>query len=87
MEERANLWALARTLSPSQYDVLWLRYAEALSIQEIARVTRKSQVHVRVTLYRARVAMAKKLEADVEGESMGQPRIGGRGSFVETEGV
>jgi len=87
VEERANLWTLARTLSPSQYDVLWLRYAEAMSIQEIARVTRMSQVHVRVTLYRARAAMAKKLEADAGGESMGRPRIGGCSSFVETEGV
>ena len=86
-EDRAGLWNLARTLSPNQYDVLWLRYAEGLSIQEIARAIRKSQVHVRVLLYRARANMAKRLQVPAEGDCLDRSGNGRRGSLVETGGV
>jgi DNA-directed RNA polymerase specialized sigma24 family protein len=47
---------------------LWLRYAEDLSTREIARVLGKSQVMVRVTLFRAREALAAHLRsADAPG--------------------
>ena len=50
-----NLWARARhCLKPAQYEVLWLRYAEELSIGEIAEITRRSPLHVRVLLHRGR---------------------------------
>lgn len=55
-----KLWALAeRTLSPDQQTALWLRYAEDMSIGEIAKVMGKSQVGVRVSLFRARQTLAK----------------------------
>ncbi|MHC4218896.1 MAG: RNA polymerase sigma factor, partial [Planctomycetota bacterium] len=54
-EQCRQIWALAdRILPESQRTALWLRYAEDLSTREIARVMGKSQVMVRVTLFRAR---------------------------------
>jgi RNA polymerase sigma-70 factor (ECF subfamily) len=53
------LWETAeRVLTESQRTVLWLRYAEELSNRDIARVLGKSQISVRVTLFRAREALA-----------------------------
>ncbi|MHC4748986.1 MAG: RNA polymerase sigma factor [Planctomycetota bacterium] len=60
-ETRQSLWAVARALSENQYQALWLRYAEDMSIKEISQVLRKSQVNVKVILYRARVNLAKRL--------------------------
>jgi len=60
-EQRESLWALAAQLSEGQYQSLWLKYAEDLPIKEIARVMGKSQVCVKVLLYRARLNLAKRL--------------------------
>lgn len=57
-EASQNLWATAKELSPSQYEVLWLFYAEGMSIKEVAKVLKKSQVTVRVQLHRARLELA-----------------------------
>lgn len=71
-EQRTRLWALAqRTLSADQHTALWLRYVDGLSIQEIAYILGKSQVGIRVSLFRAREALARHLQA--EGESAGHP--------------
>lgn len=68
-ETQQGLWALARSLSMNQYQVLWLKYAQDMSIKEIAKVMRKSQVNVKVLLYRARINLAKKLQnVDVENQ-------------------
>lgn len=54
-----RLWLLAKeTLSEEQQTALWLRYAEELSIGEIARVMGKTQVGIRVSLFRARQMLA-----------------------------
>jgi|SRR5262245_4872450 len=54
------LWELAETkLNQDQRTALWLRYAEDLSIGEIATVMRKSHVGVRVCLFRARQSLAE----------------------------
>jgi RNA polymerase sigma-70 factor, ECF subfamily len=63
-DEQGSIWHLARTLKPRQYEVLWLRYAEGLSIEETARVTRLGRIHVRVLLHRARVQLARRLRPD-----------------------
>jgi len=64
-----SLWARAKSLSRNQYEALWLRYAEDMSIREIAKVMGKSQVNVRVLLYRARMNLAQRLnEAMVNDE-------------------
>ncbi|MCP5102556.1 MAG: sigma-70 family RNA polymerase sigma factor [bacterium] len=60
-EEDKNLWAAARTLQHHQYQALWLRYTENLSVKEIAVVMKKSRVSVRVLLHRARLNLAKQL--------------------------
>lgn len=62
-QSNPSLWALAKTLSKNQYEALWLRYAEDMSIKEIATVMAKSQVSVKVLLYRARVNLAKNLKS------------------------
>jgi RNA polymerase sigma-70 factor (ECF subfamily) len=56
-----NIWQVAGTLKPSEYEVLWLRYAEEMSIKEIASAMKKSLVGVRVLLHRSRLKLGKKL--------------------------
>lgn len=57
-----DVWSLARsTLIESQYTVLWLKYGEGLSIQEIASVLNRTQIGVRVHLHRARSKLAKEI--------------------------
>lgn len=54
-EWRQELWAIARRiLGQEQYDIVWLRYVEGMSNEEIARVTGRSSVSVRTLLHRAR---------------------------------
>jgi RNA polymerase sigma-70 factor (ECF subfamily) len=68
-ETQQSLWELARGLSLNQYQALWLKYGQDMSIKEIAMVLRKSQVNVKVLLYRARINLAKRLQnVDVENE-------------------
>lgn len=61
-EERDNLWALAAgTLSDNQYTALWLRYAEEMSVKEVARAMNKTRTHVKVLLFRGRANLGRKL--------------------------
>lgn len=54
-DEFAHVWRLAEaTLNAEQLTGLWLRYAEDMSISDIATVLRRTQVGVRVMLFRAR---------------------------------
>ena len=63
-EERENLWQLAhRRLPESQFQALWLRYPEDMSVAGIARVLGKTQTHVKVLLFRARNALGRELKA------------------------
>jgi len=61
-EQRESLWAKVAELPGSQREALWLRYAEDMSVKEIATTMGKSQVCVKVLLYRARVYLAKQLK-------------------------
>ena len=61
-EQRLSLWARAMELSESQYQVLWLKYAEDMSVKEIAKVMGKSQISIKVLLYRARAGLAQRLQ-------------------------
>jgi RNA polymerase sigma-70 factor (ECF subfamily) len=56
-----NIWGLARTLGPSEYEALWLRYAEAMPVNDIARAMGRTQVGVRALLHRSRLKLGKKL--------------------------
>ncbi len=59
-EACARIWDAADQLLPdAQRSALWLRYAEEISISEIARILGKSQVGVRVLLFRARRTLAE----------------------------
>ncbi len=58
-----NLWERARRiLSPREFEVLWLRFAEEQSTADIARVMSLTQIHVKVIVHRARHRL-------LEGES------------------
>lgn len=61
-EQQESLWAKAAELPDSQREALWLRYAEDMSVKEIALAMDRSQVCVKVLLYRARIGLAKRLK-------------------------
>lgn len=51
----SDLWQRAQAiLSPDAYRMLWLRYAQGLSVREIAAELERSSVAVKVMLFRAR---------------------------------
>jgi RNA polymerase sigma-70 factor, ECF subfamily len=60
-DDHDDLWRVARTLKREHFEVLWLHYAESLSIQQIAGVLRRTPLHVRVRLHRARLMLARRL--------------------------
>jgi RNA polymerase sigma-70 factor (ECF subfamily) len=87
-ETQQSLWALARGLSMNQYQALWLKYGQDMSIKEIAMVLRKSQVNVKVLLYRARINLAKRLQnVDVENEVQVNTSSKEILSFMKVEGA
>ena len=56
----SDLWAHARrVLGPREYEVLWLRFAENLSVAETARVVGLTQTHVKILVFRARHTLMK----------------------------
>lgn len=67
-EERSRIWALvAEHLTSDQQTAVWLRYMEDMAIAEIARVMGRTQVGVRVMLFRARNTLAEVLERTEDG--------------------
>jgi RNA polymerase sigma-70 factor, ECF subfamily len=56
-----GLWEAAVTLGGNQYRVLWLRYGEDLTIEEIAASIGKSRLAVRLLLHRARTNLMKRV--------------------------
>ena len=60
-QERKNVWNLARTLKPGEYQALWLRYAEGLPVKDIAKAMNKSQIGIRTLLHRSRLKLGPKL--------------------------
>ncbi len=75
-DEGRSLWELAaRNLRVEERSALWLRYADDLSIEEIARILGRPRVSVRVLLFRARERLAGALEAaSGRGTCAGEPR-------------
>lgn len=63
-EESRELWRLARTLKPRQYQVLWLRYGEGFSVSEIAAIMGIHSLHAKVLLHRGRLRLAGLLGPD-----------------------
>lgn len=65
----AEVWQIAReSLDDSVFEIVWLRYAEDMEPKQIAHVTGKTAVGVRVALHRARQRIADAI-GDVETES------------------
>lgn len=60
-ENYKSIWNTAQTLQQYQYEALWLRYVEDMSVKEIAKVLKKTQIHVRVLLHRARLNLIKRI--------------------------
>jgi RNA polymerase sigma-70 factor (ECF subfamily) len=58
-----GLWDAARGLGESRFRVLWLRYGEDLSIEEIAAVLGRTRLAVRVLLHRARAALIERVDS------------------------
>ena len=56
-----GVWDAARTLGPDRYRVLWLRYGEDMTVEEIAAVLGRSRLAVRVLLHRARTSLVGRL--------------------------
>lgn len=71
-EDAKNLWNIAQTLQSNQYQVLWLRYMEELSLKEIALVMKKNRVHIRVLLHRARLNLIKQLNPSASSKEIGK---------------
>jgi len=57
--DSARLWELAGTLHRKHFRALWLRYAEEMSVDDIAAAMGKSRVAVRILLHRARTNLMK----------------------------
>ncbi len=69
-EESQNIWELAAKLPKKEYEALWLYYAEEMPIKDIARVTKKSPITVRVLLYRARLKLAERIDKTAFSNSL-----------------
>lgn len=72
-EEARNIWNSARKLKQKEYKALWLHYGEDLSIKEMAKVMKKTQISVRVLLHRARLNLAKTLSQSAPSEKLAGP--------------
>lgn len=65
-EDSRELWRFARRhLKDIQFQTLWLHYVEDMSVAQIAQVLRKTRVHVKVLLFRARQTLARELRGTV----------------------
>lgn len=64
-EDRALLWTAVARLPEAQREVVRLRYWRELTIDEIARATRRSSGAVRVLLHRARGRLQHLLKKDL----------------------
>ena len=66
---RNNLWVTAkRALSSDAYTALWLRYAEDLSIKEVAATMGKTESWTKVTLMRSRERLRPQLDREARVE-------------------
>ena len=69
--EEGSIWAAAQDiLSEGAYTSVWLHYGEGQTVKEIARIMGKTVTGVKVTLFRARRALAAGLDPKLVSESM-----------------
>ena len=55
------LWDVAKDLGPDSFTVLWLRYKEDMTTDEISKIMNKTKTTVRVLLHRSRIRLAKQI--------------------------
>lgn len=73
-EDGQALWRCARGVLPeAQFQALWLRYAEDMTVADIAQVLRKTQTHIKVLLFRARRMLGEELERRRAEERLPEP--------------
>jgi RNA polymerase sigma-70 factor (ECF subfamily) len=59
-DRQKNLWDRVRAILPArQFEILWLRYGEDLSVRETAEVSGLTQTHVKILVFRARHTLLK----------------------------
>ena len=85
-EHRTRIWQQARLLGDTQFTALYLHYVEDLPPRDVARVMRKSAVHTRVLLHRARANLAQRLSDAPTNSKAAQTHSPTR-STVLTEGA
>lgn len=73
----SEVWDAARALGGDRFRVLWLRYGEDLSVEEIAAVLGRTRLAVRVLLHRARTSLAGRLGPDARGAVRPRPEMAG----------
>ncbi len=72
-ESAGDFWRRVRgALSELQFEAVWLRYAEDMGIPEIAQVLGRTQTHVKVVLFRARLKLEQELTS-ATGETVERP--------------
>lgn len=74
VEAGVNIWELARALKPSEYEALWLRYAEEMPVKDIARTMKKTQVGIRALLHRSRLKLGKRLRSPAHSAGLREVR-------------
>ena len=71
--ERENLWLTAkRMLSRDAFSAMWLRYAEDMSVKDIARTLDKPMSWTKVTLMRSRRRLSMELAGDDDATANGE---------------
>ena len=64
-EEHRNIWAHARAVLPeSQFAALWLKYAEEMTVSQMAGIMGASVSNVKVLLHRGRKRLADCIEME-----------------------
>ena len=71
----SGLWTAAQTLGETRFRVLWLRYGEDMTIEEIAAVLGRTRLAVRVLLHRARTSLAGRIGPDMGRAARPQPGV------------
>lgn len=72
-DDQKAVWRVARRLKPQQFQALWLRYVEGLSVAELATSLGVTVIHAKVILFRARNELARRLTTLDRGpESKGE---------------
>jgi RNA polymerase sigma-70 factor, ECF subfamily len=78
-----TIWSMAeRVLPQSQFEVLWLRFGEDLSLEDVAKSLGRTRVGTRVLLHRARSRLKIAMEQERQGEIGGKDNAGLNGKDV-----